>query len=347
MPALPSRCPFADWEPFPSWPTGRYTDTVNYKVVWHTTQGYDTGLYPTYRSGGGIPKFTIFSTGRIAQHYDMNRFDRALRNQSGGVQTNLDGAISIEIVGFAGTEHTPDQLEAIERLSAWLTEIGIPGVWLNGRPTAARRRNGTSRLSQSAWDNGSGHCGHIDVPENDHTDPGFVTKTWRAVEAGWIDAPPGVNEPAPTQEDFLTMERSKWHKIWNDALDQPDQANPVVEEIQAMLRWALQDAQGKPASFYGFTIDGKPGEVTQAAMVDWKAEVTKTDRIGALGSGPRMTAKVWDEMNRQAFMVNPPGGNSKVKADLELLAMAALEARDFASEAATELSTAIDGLETI
>ena len=181
-----TRYPQAHWDPIAPWATtGGMTDLKNLKVVWHTTQGW---TYPrsTYAATGGIPHFTIDRDGKVYQHYLLNQFSRALLNLPGGVQTNLDGAIQIEIVGFAGKETTRAQRKSIRRLSAWLTAQGVPGRWMNGAPTKRKHdREGQVKLSMTQWDDGSGHCGHSDVPENNHWDPAFVWATVRAVQGGW------------------------------------------------------------------------------------------------------------------------------------------------------------------
>ena len=183
---LPDRYFRAVQDPIEGWTnTGNYTDTLNLKVVWHKTVG---GHYPraTYVTGGGIPHFTIDQDGTVYQHYSLNQFSRALRNLWGGVQTNLDGAIQIELVGYPGKGSPKAQRKAMKQLSRWLFKKGVPGQWLNGAPTYAKYMQvRQQKLTNSAWSNGSGHCGHIDVPENDHWDPAFRGGEVAAIEKGW------------------------------------------------------------------------------------------------------------------------------------------------------------------
>jgi len=178
--------PNARWDPIAPWATtGPMRDLVHLKVVWHTTQG---SSYPrtTYERTGGVPHYTIDRDGTIYQHYRNSHYSRALLNLPGGVETNLDGAIQVEIVGYAGEKVTKAQRASITRLSAFFTAEGIPGVWLNGAPTKTKHRLvGVEKMSLVRWDFGSGHCGHIDVPENNHWDPAFVRSTRLAVEEPW------------------------------------------------------------------------------------------------------------------------------------------------------------------
>ena len=180
-----AKFPQAIWDPIIQWPTGPMIDKINLKVVWHMTQG---SSYPrsTYVAGGGVPHFTILTTGVIYQHYSSTDYSRALLNLPGGVTTNHDGAIQVEVVGFAGTPITVAQASAVRALSRWLGNQGVPGRWMNGAPTKRKHdRHGQVKLSNVAWDNGSGHCGHSDVPENNHWDPAMTLRFRRAVEAPW------------------------------------------------------------------------------------------------------------------------------------------------------------------
>lgn len=166
--------------------TGNYTDSENLKAVWHKTVGSNMP-WSTYEAGGGVPHVTFDRDGTVWQHYSFNQYSRALRNLWGGVQTNLDGAIQIELVGYPGKGSTKAQRKAMRKFSRWLFKHGVPGKWLNKRPTEARyRKRGQKKLSNEEWDNGSGHVGHIDIPENDHSDPRLLKAEWKAIERGWI-----------------------------------------------------------------------------------------------------------------------------------------------------------------
>lgn len=178
-PALPAQYPAAKTKTFPRWPGSSYTDTNNIKVVWHTTQGSDGGLFSTYKSGGGIPHFTIMLDGTVYQHYSTHISSRALRNASGGVQTNRDGAIQIEIVGYSGRDHTQSQREAITALAAWFTKGGVSPTFPMGRLSKPYRR-----ATNVQWDHGEGHWAHGMIPENNHTDPDMTEPTWGALVRG-------------------------------------------------------------------------------------------------------------------------------------------------------------------
>ena len=178
---LSNWCPLAKLERIPGWRMGggNFTDTAHPKVVWHTTQGYDAGLRNTYRASGGIPHFTIWTDGRISQHYSTAMASRALKNKAGYVQTNRDGVIQIEIVGFSGNDVSSEQLIAIQALTDWLTQGGISPTYPMGRLSKPYRR-----ATGDEWDNGIGHFAHGMVPENNHTDPDMTDATWEAFLTG-------------------------------------------------------------------------------------------------------------------------------------------------------------------
>jgi hypothetical protein len=209
---LPALYPGAIWDPINPWATTGYNQDIdNPKVVWHTTQG---SSYPrsTYVQGGGVPHYTIDRDGNVFQHYHNTHYSRALLNLSGGVETNKDGAIQIEIVGFAGKPVTRAQRAAIRELSEFFTKSGIPGRWMNDAPTIEKYRQvGLDKMSPLGWDHGSGHCGHSDVPENDHWDPALTRLTRRAIEAPWkaADRKREIRERIKELRDRIKVLRTK------------------------------------------------------------------------------------------------------------------------------------------
>src|SRR5215211_7280790 len=62
------------------------------------------GAFDAFREDRSDPHFTVDATIKY-QHLDTGMAARALRNRSGGVQTNRESAIQIEVVGFAHRGH--------------------------------------------------------------------------------------------------------------------------------------------------------------------------------------------------------------------------------------------------
>lgn len=91
--------------------------------VLHTTEGSTaSGATSAYSKNNSWPHFTVGPTGKVFQHLAINVAARALKNLSGGVETNRAHAIQIEIVGFAGKpqEHSKEQLDALRELMRWV-----------------------------------------------------------------------------------------------------------------------------------------------------------------------------------------------------------------------------------
>lgn len=156
-----------------------------YKGVLHTTESSWFRPEPsTYYGHTSYPHFTE-APDAIYQHIPISRAARALKNLSGGVQTNTDKAIQVEIVATAQrdpahsiTKLTTARKERLRKLMIWIEQqTGI-------KPTAVTFYDDKSgftlatptarqRMSFDRWDNYDAWCGHQHVPENDHWDPGI------------------------------------------------------------------------------------------------------------------------------------------------------------------------------
>ena len=155
------------------------------KILLHSTE---TGSFPGYGGGASAPHFTIdLENGEVRQHSPMNRAARALRNASGGVQTNRDGVIQIEIIGtcdksFArkhGYPYLPDMTDEMAGRLKWLLQkicAAIPAIPLTTsvawKSYPSSYGNSSVRMSNSQWTRYKGILGHQHAPENTHGDPG-------------------------------------------------------------------------------------------------------------------------------------------------------------------------------
>lgn len=156
-------------------------------IVLHSTESGDHG-WPGYSDGQSCPHFTHDPlTGDTRQHVPLDRAARALKNPSGGVETNRGGAVQIEIIGTCDPDHRGDKgwtylpdFDGWSPLSALLAQIadatGIPlasSVDFEPYPEPGYG-SGHPRLSGSSWQSYKGVLGHQHVPENDHGDPGNI-----------------------------------------------------------------------------------------------------------------------------------------------------------------------------
>lgn len=139
-------------------------------VLWHDTE---TSGFPSY-SSGFWPHMTINpATGEVRQHIPANRAARALRNETGGVQTNRWRVLQIECLGFANEVRFHPVMAEI---ADWAhDELGVPRtnrVGWRSYPSSFGGANAV-RLSAAAWTDYTGHLAHMHVPENVHGDPGW------------------------------------------------------------------------------------------------------------------------------------------------------------------------------
>lgn len=139
------------------------------KCLWHDTE---TSGLPSY-STGFFPNMTISPvTGHTWQHIPADRACRALRNESGGVQTNRWNVFQIEIIGWVNKIPFHPVMADIAQ---WLHEVrGTPlSETVDWLPYDASYGNSRVRLSGARWSTYSGHLGHMHAPENSHGDPGW------------------------------------------------------------------------------------------------------------------------------------------------------------------------------
>lgn len=197
------------------------------KCVWHSTESPG---WPAYGGGSMAPTFTArpdFTTRTVhwRQHFPVNMSSRAMRNLAGGVQTNRDRAVQVELVGTcdarprrdavaadwtrrgmrAGTDFmvTSDPpawvVEQCADFAAWLNrEWDVPLVtvprWL---PFDESYGNSPARLSGPAWDAFRGHLGHQHAAENSHGDPGAWPMHTVLAAARRIVSPPPPDKELP------------------------------------------------------------------------------------------------------------------------------------------------------
>lgn len=175
-------CPFATQKPIGSG-SGGYTGGP-FKIIHHTTEGSGAaGAFAAYASGGSEPHFTVDSA-TVYQHLDTKVGARALRNPAGGVETNRQSALQIEIVGYAGKAKDKATLERVARLCRWLEAThGVANAWPNGAPKPPRNGADPGGHNRDAanWTSMSGHYGHSQVPENTHWDPAYTAAEWEFV----------------------------------------------------------------------------------------------------------------------------------------------------------------------
>jgi hypothetical protein len=178
-----------------------------FKGILHTTEGPTAaGAIAAFRSSGSWPHFLVDYAGNVWQFVNTNQGARALQNLPGGVQTNLDSAIQIEIVGFASQPngHPTAQIEALKSLMRWIEQTSGVKPKGPGRAFASGYGQNSLRFSGPQWDSFDGWCGHCHVPENDHWDPGAINinNLLPVTEVKPMYDPPLVLEPIAASLEF-------------------------------------------------------------------------------------------------------------------------------------------------
>lgn len=166
------------------WYGGNYrgSDITPNVMVWHTTEVHG---WPSYGRGASMPHLTYDPVKhQWRQHMRLDRSARALRNASGGVETNTLNACQVEIVAYSDEGLALSRgagAYRVSRLDAralrdlgdfskfmfdeWGLKLDIDPGWLYSNFNAPP-------MSFSQWRNFYGHTGHNRVPENTHWDPG-------------------------------------------------------------------------------------------------------------------------------------------------------------------------------
>lgn len=191
---------------------GGYTQGP-WKILLHTTEGGSAnGAFSAYRANGTWPHFTV-DHGTVYQHLDTATAGSALRNLSGGVETNRSHAVQIEMVGYAGKAKDPAMLALVAAVCAWIADVhGVPYEWPSGRPMGS---GGPHNRSVDNWNTRGGWYGHSQAPESDHWDPGYLSDDELAILMG------EPMEPAHTfinGQDVTTTVRS-WLADGNSVID--------------------------------------------------------------------------------------------------------------------------------
>lgn len=162
-------------------PTGGPYVSAPFRGVIHTTQSvsYTPSKYEYY-GHSNPPHFTVAkssSGARVFQHYSVKVAARALANMDGGVQTNRQCAIQIEIAWRAeNIAALPLPMkDALRGLIRWINaQCGIKRAAPAFYGSEAYGNGSEARMEAAEWTSFNGWCGHQHVPENIHWDPGKI-----------------------------------------------------------------------------------------------------------------------------------------------------------------------------
>jgi hypothetical protein len=168
----------------PGQDAGSFVGPVTIGLI-HTVEGSSFTPGDDYYGNPYWPHFT-FKPGDLSyakavwQHLPLDRAARALQNRSGGVETNREGVIQIEVVGFArdpswsrGETPTVRNFRRLMRGIEANTRVPHRSVVRFGGNEQYGLENGYE-LTAAEWVAYEGWCGHQHAPENAHWDPGAI-----------------------------------------------------------------------------------------------------------------------------------------------------------------------------
>lgn len=254
-------CPFAEQHPI-SGSSGSYTGG-EFKIVHHTTEGGSAeGAFAAFKANKADPHFTVDAS-KIYQHIDTDTAARSLRNAPGGVQTNRDRALQIEVVGFAGKAKNKATLKNVARLCRWLEQThDVPLVWPAGLPKPAvnGKDPGGHLRSTDAWAKG-GHFGHCHVPENTHWDPAYTKTEVEYLMAAKFNAAgrlTNAQDPAVVALANLPMaiDGDATFEVMADHADIGETATSNVEPVNVALSEPVEAAVSRLESGTGLCLSG-------------------------------------------------------------------------------------------
>ncbi|SFH45253.1 hypothetical protein SAMN05421678_11851 [Actinopolymorpha cephalotaxi] len=188
---------YADRDPIPGVTDAPYDEEKNptWKLLLHTTEGatYQVAR-AAYVNGGFSPHVTVgpdpnqVDQVHCWQHVSFAYRATALADDPGGIRTNRDYVLQVEIVGFCDPNWSSSPLY-IHNWPLWYQQ-GVAAVlndMLTARPIprvstvtwveypASYGERAPQRLKWKAYDAYSGILGHEHAPENSHGDPGDVS----------------------------------------------------------------------------------------------------------------------------------------------------------------------------
>lgn len=238
------------------------------RIVFHTTE---TKTLPGYDGGSKAPHLTYDPKNRAwYQHTNLTNASRALRNEAGGVQTNRDGALQVEIIcysaesiaksvsGLPASELTDEALSDLGAFVWWaFEEWGVPlelhPLTMKYTDSRAYGTQSASRMPSKDWDHRTssigtwGICAHRNVPENKHWDTGKLNiprilehAKGHSVASAFTDVP----EDHPFHDDIQwAFETGISTGYTGGRAGQYGPDDPVTRaQMAAFLRRALSDA---------------------------------------------------------------------------------------------------------
>lgn len=229
---------------------GSFVGPVTIGVL-HTTES--SRFIPdddSYFGHMNYPHFTVANQDgyfKCWQHISIRKAARALANRAGGVETNREGAIQIEVVGKAASPFTRDPVivDGLKKLMRWIeANTDIP------RSTGVTFWAGKfgidvpHRMTNAQWVKYEGWCAHQHVPENNHYDAGAIDiKLLLVGDSIQVPVVPHIPVPAPKEYKVFIVTDPRGnkpqyltdliHKRWITSLEE---YNDVLGEARDSIK---------------------------------------------------------------------------------------------------------------
>ena len=177
--------------------------------VMHTIEGsLESGLAVFHQHYA--PHFTLDSR-RIVQLVPLGYMAAALENRLGGVETNSVVRAQIELAGNSREKPWLPDNGALNLLADLLATLqlaaGIPlhRPYPDAMPPPPWATTSFTRRRDGKWGKVDGWYGHVEVPENEHWDPGalrwsVLLEEAEKIAAADVPAPKPVPHPTPAKQ---------------------------------------------------------------------------------------------------------------------------------------------------
>lgn len=319
--------------------------------VVHTTE---TMSWPGYEGGKTAPNYTGFgplkgiSSGQWRAHFPDERSSRALRNLSGGVETNTLNSVQIELIGTCDPKHARSWNGEGKKFAGkdyiyWPKASDSQLMWLAGLLADLHLRHGLrlaaptfvaypesygpggQRFSFAKWRAFAGVCGHQHVPENVHGDPGNINMPKVLSFVKQLIAPTVRTRLRVLNWALkVTMPEASARAAIKDLLNRKKPDVATLTEVDFTI--------GVPTGYRGYRTNSTLHDNTTVLLVSTKLKVIKHGYalmtepwIGPQGNRKKPRAYPWAlvEKNGKRFYVGaihmptptPAGSPARVESD--------------------------------
>lgn len=197
------------------------------------------------------------STAQIVQFRPFTKASKALRNLSGGTQTNRQGDFCINLCMAGGAAHPENRplvvYEAVRQFMRWCeNEFGIGNKFVD-KPLLGNNcygYNSPCRMTVAEWQAWDGWCEHKNVPENTHWDANITAEMQDALLG---DTPIIELPPQPPTEDDMHLPL-----LYGDGYNDPPNDSVYAGQNRSHRREDVKYAQ----QIAGSGVDGYYGSNT-------------------------------------------------------------------------------------